>query len=118
MTAERECSFIELIKSGKVKGLTSKDLGSPTFFISHAWKYNFLDCVSAIKSGIGNSATPAFVWFDMCIVNQHDTAEKPFDWWCTTFKHSVKRIGHTLLILLPWQSPEALKRAWCLWEIF
>ena len=29
----------------------------------------------------------------------------------------VRNIGHTLLILSPWNDPRPLKRAWCLWEI-
>uniref|UniRef100_A0A7S2DVQ8 Kinesin light chain n=1 Tax=Haptolina brevifila TaxID=156173 RepID=A0A7S2DVQ8_9EUKA len=29
----------------------------------------------------------------------------------------VRGIGHTLLILSPWDNPRPLRRAWCLWEI-
>ena len=40
------------------------------------------------------------------------------DWFMTTFAAAVGAIGHTLLVLQPWQAPAALTRSWCLWEVF
>ena len=41
----------------------------------------------------------------------------PPDWWFTTFKVAVASIGHTVLVLMPWDDPIPLTRAWCIWEI-
>lgn len=30
---------------------------------------------------------------------------------------AIKRFGHTLLVLQPWNNPLPLTRSWCLWEI-
>merc|ERR1711998_656030 len=35
-----------------------------------------------------------------------------------TFKMQVGDIGHTLLILHPWNAPIPLSRAWCVWEMY
>ncbi|XRB19427.1 coatomer subunit epsilon [Pseudoscourfieldia marina] len=84
-----------------------------TVFVSHAWKYTFVDVVDALSSLSEN----AFVWFDVFTVNQHASLQVPPDWWFTTFKVAVASIGHTVLILMPWDDPIPLTRAWCIWEI-
>lgn len=32
-------------------------------------------------------------------------------------RQAVKEIGHTLLVLQPWNNPRPLTRCWCLWEV-
>jgi len=59
----------------------------------------------------------AFVWFDVFTVNQHASLQVPPNWWFTTFKEAVASIGHTVLVLMPWDDPIPLTRAWCIWEI-
>lgn len=61
---------------------------------------------------------PIYLWFDLIINNQHTVVDRPFDWWCHTFRDSIQRIGHLVLILAPFHDPLPLKRAWCLWEVF
>lgn len=58
-----------------------------------------------------------YYWFDCFTVNQHRSGERDFAWWRTTFREAVKGIGHTALVLHPWQAPKPLTRAWCLWEV-
>lgn len=45
--------------------------------------------------------------------SQWDTGLRPFDWWTTTFRTAVQRVGRTLLVLAPWNDPIPLTRAWC-----
>ena len=114
-----------------------------------------------------------FLWIDFLCVDQHVAAtvaaagaraasnpkapcpmgsqpcRDPFccgtsqDWWSTTFKEAVGRIGRTVMLLSPWDSPVTLTRgnytsnprvvfhlycpadrlwvvptAWCLWELY
>jgi tetratricopeptide (TPR) repeat protein len=33
-------------------------------------------------------------------------------------RESIRLIGHTVMVLSPWNAPETLKRAWCLFELY
>ncbi|XRB05013.1 kinesin light chain [Pycnococcus provasolii] len=89
------------------------EVQNATVFVSHAWKYTFMNVVDAL----GEVSENAYVWFDVFTVNQHASLQVPPDWWFTTFKEAVASIGHTVLILMPWDDPIPLTRAWCIWEI-
>jgi hypothetical protein len=56
--------------------------------------------------------------FDLVCNSQHDTVERPFEWWQTTFRESITAIGRVALVLAPWTDPIPLTRCWCLFEIF
>jgi hypothetical protein len=101
-------------------------VGPANVFVSHAWKYMFLDVLDALRQyfeqrrrahGSG-SGGDVFIWFDLFCNNQHAAVELPFDWWTRTFSSNIRLIGNTVMILAPWQGPVTLKRAWCLYEIF
>ena len=101
-------SYVELLKSTE-----PAEVKSATAFVSHAWKYIFVNVVDALS----RLSEDAFVWFDVFTVNQHASSQVPPDWWFTTFKEAVASIKHTVLILMPWDDPIPLTRAWCIWEI-
>ncbi|XRB21685.1 tetratricopeptide repeat [Pseudoscourfieldia marina] len=101
-------SYVELLKSTE-----PAEVKSATAFVSHAWKYIFVNVVDALS----RLSEDTFVWFDVFTVNQHASSQVPPDWWFTTFKEAVASIGHTVLILMPWDDPIPLTRAWCIWEI-
>ena len=98
-------------------------IGQATIFISHAWKYKFLDVIDAISTYINenqyNSAS-SFIWFDLFTNNQNGkvTASLPFEWWSGTFLNAIKIIGRVVMVLAPWENPVPLTRAWCLWEVY
>ncbi len=92
-------------------------VGRATVFISHAWKYRFMDVVEALKTHF-ESSLDTVVWFDLFSVNQHGTTERDFTWWSTTFLDAIKLFGHTVMVLSPWHDPVPLTRAWCLWELY
>ncbi|KAI9353220.1 hypothetical protein DFJ73DRAFT_828577 [Zopfochytrium polystomum] len=50
--------------------------------------------------------------------SQHDTSARPFDWWKETFMAAVKSIQNVVMVLLPWNDPVPLTRAWCVFEVF
>jgi tetratricopeptide (TPR) repeat protein len=56
-------------------------------------------------------------WIDVCVNNQWEAPKLPYEWWSSTFLSAIGKIGHTCLVLSPWDDPIPLKRAWCLWEI-
>jgi len=110
MTAELQESFCSSFPSTNIK--------QANIFISHAWGMRFLETVSAIQSWQEKNPTKkGFFWFDLFSNNQHQTEARDFTWWQTTFMENIREIGHTLLIL-EWEEPRPLTRAWCLWEMF
>ena len=91
-----------------------------TKFCSFAYNGDFFELVDSLEALI--LANPEYAdeyfWFDMLVNNQWFALDHDFDWWASTFKTAVKKIGHLVLICSPWSDPEPLKRAWCLWEIY
>ena len=111
-TESFKLSFCELLYQNK-----HDCVGEATVFISHAWKYNFLQVIDALQRHFHNSMD-TIIWFDLFSVNQHNRANKDFSWWSTTFQEAIKKFGRTVMILSPWNDPIPLTRAWCLWELY
>ena len=51
-------------------------------------------------------------------LDQHAQSAQGSEWWRGTFLRAIGSIGHTVMVLQPWDSPLPLKRAWCLWELY
>ncbi|KAJ3294213.1 Kinesin light chain 3 [Borealophlyctis nickersoniae] len=97
----------------------SSAVGRATWFISHAWKFEFLDVVDAVKHHFHELNTAdVIVWFDLFSNSQHNTADKPFTWWTGTFTNAISELGSFLMILHPWNDPITLQRAWCIFELY
>lgn len=115
-TGARRCAYAELLPS------ESPLLGAATHFVSHAWGGVFAMCVAALRDVeaevMAAGEPPPYFWFDLAVNNQHSAPERPFEWWCTTFRDSITAIGRVVLVLSPWRDPLPLTRAWCLWEVF
>lgn len=92
------------------------EIGIATVFVSHAWCCNFLTVVAAMERWAMKNGTNTLFWFDIFSNPQHKTGEKDFSWWCGCFKDNIGRIGHTLLVL-QWETPIPLSRAWCVFEL-
>jgi tetratricopeptide (TPR) repeat protein len=99
-------------------------VGLAQWFISHAWSYVFLDVVEAIDRFLSKECRGSqrridntVIWFDLFSNSQHATADRPFHWWTTTFKNTIGKLGNVLMIVLPWDNPVTLSRAWCLFEV-
>ena len=91
-----------------------------TVFVSHAWRYHFVDVYNTLEEHAKQSEAPedVYFWFDLVCNNQHKAPNLPQLWWKTTFTSAIKMIGRTCLLLAPWSDPIPLTRAWCLFEIF
>ena len=87
-----------------------------TAFVSHAWGHEFLDVVAALEEYDSRQTSPTVFWFDIFSNNQHKTAVRDFSWWQTVFKDNIGNLKKTLLVL-EWDDPKPLTRAWCLWEM-
>lgn len=93
--------------------------GPATVFVSHAWSTPFLTLVDAIGAWEEehSSAGKAYYWVDLLANDQHDACERPYEWWTTVFMQLIREIG-TLVLVLEYQQPRPLQRAWCLFELF
>lgn len=105
-------------------------VGTPTDFISHAWRYTFKDMVAAVRSeanerdrvrasqGLTSIAEERFYWNDIFVEDQNATNQKPEGYFFQAFREAIVNIGRTVLIMMPFRDAIPLTRAWCVWEIF
>jgi hypothetical protein len=113
-TKDLQISYCEKLKNSNNSGVKKA-----TVFISHAWQFLFLNVVNSIKNHFKHYTNDEVIlWFDLFSNNQHHAPELDFTWWSTTFKSAIERLGHTVLILSPWNDPIPLTRVWCLYEIY
>ena len=88
-----------------------------TVFVSHAWRYNFYEVVVDVMEQFATEHPNAYFWFDLFTNDQNDMTSKDFAWFCHKFRSSIRKIGHLLLALSPWNKPIPITRSWCLYEI-
>ena len=81
-------------------------------FISHAWKYQFLDVLDALQNYF-EPEPDIIIWFDVFSVNQHADTEVDldFDWWSHSFKSAIRDFGRTVMVLAPWEGGQHHHRA-------
>ena len=114
MTLEQRVSYSELLLQRGDPGAREANR-----FISHAYDYKFLNVIDAIEAreGRGSRCEPLFFYFDLLVVNQHgQSAVVAPETLMEEFGGGVRSIGYTLLVL-EWDNPLPLTRAWCLLEI-
>ena len=120
-TLEAGCSYAEMLTRDGDSDHTD-EVGAPTLFLSHAWRYNFCDLVSAVLDSFANKSdkeqAAARVWNDVFVEDQNSSTAKPNDYWYGAFQDAIKHIGSTLFVLAPWRAPIAITRSWCIWEVF
>jgi len=131
LTHAGQCSLIEAIRQGHFEapnaplgGMLRYDdvVGAKAdIFVSFAYSCDFLELVDALERFFENSPdldkNSTYLWFDLFVNDQWTALDKPFEWWATTFKEAVEEIGHTVVVMLPWEAPIPLTRVWCLFEI-
>jgi hypothetical protein len=86
------------------------------WFISHTWSNPIADTLESILRFFEGrvDAESAMLWMDVFVDSQHADAgpSKSPQWYMTTFKNSIARIGKLLLVVDTWNNPTALRRAW------
>jgi tetratricopeptide (TPR) repeat protein len=111
-TAGESSSYCDMLKKRGCNGV-----GIATVFISHAWKYRFVDVMNALEYHF-HDTPEIFIWFDLFANNQHAAGNLPFEWWATTFKSAIAQFGRVVMVLSPWYDPIPFTRAWCLFEVY
>jgi len=110
--ADHQASYVDYLKATDHEDQVS----TATHFISHAWSYDFATVVDALKA-CPLITEQSYIWFDTIRVNQHKAPVYNSDFYSRTFVNAIKTIGTVVLILMPWDDPRPIQRAWCLWEI-
>ena len=112
-TCRLRCSVVDALAADAA---TAHHVGPATWFVSHTWKNPFPDTLDAIFEFFEGrtDAAEARLWFDVFVDSQHvaEGPEKTTQWYMTTFKQSIARIGSLLLVVDAWDNPAPLKRAW------
>jgi len=129
LTYAGQCSLIEMLRQGRFE--SDAPLGSMSYeqvvgakadiFVSFAYSCDFIELVDALECFFERTPSldknSTYLWFDLFVNDQWTALDKPFEWWATTFKEAVEEIGHTVVVMLPWEAPIPLTRVWCLFEI-
>lgn len=122
-------SLIDLLKT-RYLDTVHPDLGvsynetvgdKANLFVSFAYCNDFAGLINAIQTYLvdnGMDEDSTFLWLDPFVNDQWYHAENSFEWWSTIFKSAIADFGHTVAVLSPWNSPDFLTRAWCLFEFF
>jgi tetratricopeptide (TPR) repeat protein len=113
-TEEQSISYCDYLK---IRELNAHYVDTAQAFISHAWKFPFLDVVHALEDHFQH-ALDTVIWFDLFSNNQHEAPHLDFEWWSTTFKSTIGQFEHVVMVLSPWDDPIPLKRVWCLFELY
>ena len=102
ITKSDECSGLSYCQKLLNHDDTKNLVGPATVFISHAWKYNFAEFLSALVARF-EKEPGAFLWIDIFSHNQHN--ELSSDEWIINFEEHIKRINRTVMIAMPWHNP-------------
>ncbi len=111
-TASGQCAYIAVLRDQ-----SPYSIGPASCFISHAWLHPFSDIADAVEQ-YGQVHPDTMYWFDLFAINQHAAVSYPFEWWCSTFKESIRGIGAVMLVMSPWDNSVRLTHAWCLFEMY
>uniref|UniRef100_A0A7S3V7M0 MalT-like TPR region domain-containing protein n=1 Tax=Chaetoceros debilis TaxID=122233 RepID=A0A7S3V7M0_9STRA len=122
-----ECSRDGRIGAAYVDAIGDEDTGPATHMLSYTWGYTVQSIVSSLsKYCQDNDLDPKKTYFWMCClcVNQHRVNEAreanitvPFQTFKSTFEGRVRKIGHVVALMAPWDGPRYLNRVWCVFEM-
>ena len=83
-TKNGQLSYVDYLKKTNQNGQVAN------VFISHAWKFVFLEVVNAILYHFRDEEETVVVWFDLFSNNQHKAPDNDFFWWSNTFMSAIK----------------------------
>ena len=137
-TAKWHCSFTEMLKAHPTHHAAVVD--NAEYFISFAYSTDFETILSALdkfrrkknknknKNNNRGGQKDIFVWNSIFSVNQHfgrNAEEKltapvvyPKGWFKDAFENCIPSIGNVLFVMSPLAQPVALKRLWCIFELY
>lgn len=122
-----ECSRDGRKGAAYVDAISEEDVAPATHMLSYTWGYTVQSIVSSLsKYCQDNDLDPkkTFFWICCLCINQHRVNEAraanitvPFESFKATFEEKVKKIGHIVALMAPWDGPHYLSRVWCVFEM-
>ena len=134
-TADTKTSLVE-------KLLRGAEVGDASWFISHAWKYSFVETLEMMerffRKEVGEEWENTVVWFDLFCGSQHAEGQQAFGTLADIFEGNLNKIGRILIVSgrdqdavrahgapapveaasgLSWQ-PYSFRRVWCIFEYY
>ena len=106
----KKSSYCEYLKT-----IDPQSVGEAQVFISHSWKYKFLDVVDILHSHFENTPN-MFIWMDIFSKNPFENtfADSDVDDYLWVSMSVIKHVKHVVLILFPWNH---ILTAWMLYDI-
>ncbi|OQS05590.1 hypothetical protein THRCLA_20578 [Thraustotheca clavata] len=87
------------------------------WYVSHAWPYMFLDVIESLHLFFSDKPSQeAIVWFDLFCNSQHTNTD--FNSLTSIICRAITSIQRVVMVLLPWDRPIPLTRAWCVYEVY
>lgn len=128
-TVKWHCSFTELLKSHPTHSGAVADKAE--YFVSFAYSTDFETVLSALdkfRRKNRGANKDLYVWNSVFCINQHfgrSSEEKltapvvyPKGWFKDAFEKCIPSIGNVLFVMSPLAEPVALKRLWCIYELY
>jgi hypothetical protein len=98
----------------------AEDVGSPQYFISHAWSGSFKKLLTSVLAFLKDaSETNTFVWIDQFAVNQHrhtDQAKAQNEADVGAFKSVVQICSAGTIVVVDAKRCNPASRCWCVYE--
>lgn len=125
LTARHHCSFAELLLQHPA--YCGAVVPTAEYFVSFAYKTKFATFVDALENFRRKiEKEDITVWISILSVNQHFArgdgeaapVQYPPSWFKNAFETSIGRINRVLFVLTPITDPLALKRLWCIYELY
>ncbi len=113
MTRNDKSSFCEMLHRKKHHAVENA-----TIYVSHVYQYDFLNVVDSLQYHLRDTPD-AVIWFDIFSINKHsNVGEMPYEWYSTTIMSAIKKIGHTIMVMSPWNDHLPNTRTWCIFEAY
>lgn len=114
-TKDYQSSFCDMLQATNHPGFGAM----ANVFVSHAHGCEFWNTIHAVKRCLSKDNNKDYedvvVWMDVFSINQHQPNVWTTDWLFDTFQDAIKEIGHTIMVMSPWNHPI---RSWCMFEVY
>lgn len=120
ITKSSKVSYCQYIKNNTSILDNKKIIGKSTLYIIHSWEYEFVYIIKAIDYYIKKhyNNEPIYIYIDIFSNNPYNNININDNYLTMNVLLSIKQIGHTHIILSPYNESLTLKNIWNLFEIY
>ena len=97
--------------------IDAKDIGVPTYFVSHAWKSPLVKLIDTVLDFLRDAPDGTCVWIDVLAINQHKyTRPEVNKADVAAFEHTLKICTAGTIVVFDKPTCNPATRGWCLFE--